>query len=92
MRTLSEEPQDDMRVEKLQLIVAAVGLGKLDGTETAKKNVMPSSYAGGLRYMTENFHDANKSICSNGYLHIFMLTLSVLGLNSLFAPSAQRVI
>ena len=45
MRTLSEEPQGDMRVEKLQLIVAAVGLGKLDGTETAKKNVMPSSYA-----------------------------------------------
>ncbi|KAM3257173.1 hypothetical protein ACQJBY_049478 [Aegilops geniculata] len=50
--------QDDMRAEKLQLVVDAVGIGKLDGAEVGKKNIMPSAYTGGRRYMTENFHDA----------------------------------
>lgn len=47
-----------MQAEKLQLVVDAVGLGKPDGAEVGKKNIMLSSYTGGRRYMTENFHDA----------------------------------
>lgn len=47
-----------MSAKKLQLVVDAVGLGKLDEAEVHKKNIMPLSYTGGRRCITENFHAA----------------------------------
>jgi hypothetical protein len=47
-----------MRIKRLQPVVDAAGLDKVGGPEVVKKNMMPSSFAGGLRCMTEDFHDA----------------------------------
>jgi hypothetical protein len=49
---------DDLRAESLQGLVDAVGAGRMDGTSVGKKNILPSSYTGGRRYMIENFQDA----------------------------------
>ena len=49
---------DDMRAENLQGLVDAVGEGRMDGSSVGKKNILPSSFTGGRRYMVENFQDA----------------------------------
>jgi hypothetical protein len=49
---------DDLRSENLQGLVDAVGAGRMDGSSVGKKNILPSSYTGGRRYMVENFQDA----------------------------------
>jgi hypothetical protein len=49
---------DDLRAESLQGLVDAVGAGRLDGSSVGKKNILPSAYTGGRRYMLENFQDA----------------------------------
>jgi hypothetical protein len=49
---------DDLRSESLQGLVDAVGAGHMDGSEIGKKNILPSSFTGGRRYMIENFQDA----------------------------------
>ncbi|KAM0832333.1 hypothetical protein ACQ4PT_064970 [Festuca glaucescens] len=49
---------DDLRSESLQGLVDAVGAGRMDGSSVGKKNILPSSYTGGRRYMVENFQDA----------------------------------
>ncbi|KAM0930661.1 hypothetical protein ACQ4PT_000849 [Festuca glaucescens] len=49
---------DDLRAESLQGLVDAVGAGRMDGSSVGKKNILPSSYTGGRRYMIENFQDA----------------------------------
>ncbi|KAM0832054.1 hypothetical protein ACQ4PT_065142 [Festuca glaucescens] len=49
---------DDLRAESLQGLVDAVGAGRMDGSSVGKKNILPSSYTGGHRYMIENFQDA----------------------------------
>ncbi|XP_044326825.1 uncharacterized protein [Triticum aestivum] len=48
----------DMRIKRLQPVVDASGLDKVGGPEVVKKHMMPSSFAGGLCCMTEDFHDA----------------------------------
>ena len=47
-----------MPIKRLQPVVDATGLDKVGGPEVVKKNMMPSSFAGGLRCMTEDFQDA----------------------------------
>ncbi|KAM3273958.1 hypothetical protein ACQJBY_043247 [Aegilops geniculata] len=47
-----------MHIKRLQPVVDAAVLDKVGGPEVVKKNMMPSSFAGGLRCMTEDFHDA----------------------------------
>lgn len=47
-----------MRIKRLQPVVDASGLDKVGGPEVVKKHMMPSSFAGGLCCMTEDFHDA----------------------------------
>ena len=47
-----------MRAENLQGVVNAVDQGMIDGSEVGKKNILPSTYTGGRRYMYENFQDA----------------------------------
>jgi hypothetical protein len=49
---------DDLRAENLQGLVDAVGAGRMDGSSIGKKNILPSSFTGGRRYMVENFQDA----------------------------------
>jgi hypothetical protein len=49
---------DDLRSENLQGLVDAVGAGRMDGSSVGKKNILPSSFTGGRRYMVENFQDA----------------------------------
>ncbi|KAM0912335.1 hypothetical protein ACQ4PT_012850 [Festuca glaucescens] len=49
---------DDLRSESFQGLVDAVGAGRMDGSEVGKKNILPSSFTGGRRYMVENFQDA----------------------------------
>ncbi|KAM0885149.1 hypothetical protein ACQ4PT_030511 [Festuca glaucescens] len=49
---------DDLRSESLQGLVDAVGAGRMDGSSVGKRNILPSSYTGGRRYMVENFQDA----------------------------------
>ncbi|KAM0879429.1 hypothetical protein ACQ4PT_034241 [Festuca glaucescens] len=49
---------DDLRSESLQGLVDAVGAGRMDGSSVDKRNILPSSYTGGRRYMVENFQDA----------------------------------
>ena len=47
-----------MRAENLQGVVDAVDQGMVDGLEVGKKNILPSNYTGGRRYMYVNFQDA----------------------------------
>ena len=49
---------DEMRAENLQGVVDAVDQGMIDGSEVGKKNIVPSTYTGGRRYMYEKFQDA----------------------------------
>lgn len=49
---------NDLRAENLQGLVDAIGAGRMDGSSVGKKNILPSSYTGGRRYMVENFQDA----------------------------------
>jgi len=49
---------NDLRAENLQGLVDAVGAGRMDGSSVGRKNILPSSYTGGRRYMIENFQDA----------------------------------
>jgi hypothetical protein len=49
---------NDLRAESLQGLVDAVGAGRMDGTSVGKKNILPSSFTGGRRFMVENFQDA----------------------------------
>lgn len=49
---------DDLRAENLQGLVDVVAVGRMDGSSVGKKNILPSSYTAGRRYMVENFQDA----------------------------------
>ncbi|XBJ23566.1 hypothetical protein VPH35_001677 [Triticum aestivum] len=47
-----------MNTENHQYVADANGFDRVTESEVNKKNIMPASYAGKLRCMTENFHDA----------------------------------
>lgn len=49
---------NDLRAENLQGVTDAVGKGQTDAGSVGKKNILPSSFTGGRRYMVENFQDA----------------------------------
>ncbi|XP_073358077.1 uncharacterized protein [Aegilops tauschii subsp. strangulata] len=49
---------NDLRAENLQGVTDAVGKGQTDASSLGKKNILPSSFTGGRRYMIENFQDA----------------------------------
>lgn len=56
-KVFPEKLHDNMRAKKLRPVVDAVGLDKVAGAEVSKKTIVPSSFAGSLRCMAENFHD-----------------------------------
>ncbi|XP_037404606.1 uncharacterized protein LOC119267340 isoform X1 [Triticum dicoccoides] len=60
-----------MNTENHQYVADANGFDRVTKSEVNKKNIMPVSYAGKLRYMTENFHDAVAVSRVHGLLDIF---------------------